>query len=297
MDYWGIGGACSLQVLPSFSVGSGGLEVAFLYSLSKLFTWILHCNLGTWWQSSCREFLKFSPWILHFFFLVVWWWLFCRVSLNYSLGFCIGVLVVWWKLFCRVFSKIFLWIWHWTWCFLVMAFHIFFLEFALDLFLLFHFCMVFCPLLHFAMDFVCVVGGFFCRVFSYFFWIMQWNLRLVVAFFGTVHAQAGAKGTGLWLSCCVFWFEPQWDMSFVQSPKLSWLYATSLCFQVATWISAWTLDWSSAVGEWCTSGSSPGKAIILAVRQVTDWAKMNLFSLHFFCFFFFLCLASMFVFF
>lgn len=78
-----------------------------------------------------------------------------------------------------------------------MAFHIFFLEFALDLFLLFHFCMVFCPLLHFAMDFVCVVGGFFCRVFSYFFWIMQWNLRLVVAFFGTVHAQAGAKGTGL----------------------------------------------------------------------------------------------------
>lgn len=164
MDYWGIGGACSLQVLPSFSVGFGGLEVAFLYSLSKLFTWILHCNLGTWWQPSCREFLKFSPWILHFF-LVVWWWLFCRVSLNYSLGFCIGVLVVWWKLFCRVFSKIFLWIWHWTWCFLVMAFHIFFLEFALDLFLLFHFCMVFCPLLHFSMDFVCVVGGFFVGCF------------------------------------------------------------------------------------------------------------------------------------
>lgn len=165
---WIIGGLVvpfSLHVLPSFSVGFGGLVVAFLYSLSKLFTWILHCNLGIWWQSSCREFLKFSPWILHcFFFLVVWWWLFCRVSLNYSLGFCIGVLGVWWKLLCRVFSKIFPWIWHWTWCFLEMAFHIFFLEFALDLFL-FHFCTVFCPL-HFAMDFVCVIGGLFCRVFS-----------------------------------------------------------------------------------------------------------------------------------
>lgn len=131
MDYWGIGGACSLQVLPSFSVGFGGLEVAFLYSLSKLFTWILHCNLGTWWQSSCREFLKFSPWILHFFF-----WLFgggssvgfpwiipldfalefllCGGSFSvgfsprFSYGFGIGLDVFWWWL-----SIYFSWNLHW----------------------------------------------------------------------------------------------------------------------------------------------------------------------------------------
>lgn len=161
----------------------GGLVVPVLFRFFQAFLWdlgdlkwlfctvCLSCSLGF-----CIVILALggslpvgnslnSPLEFCIFFLVVWWWLFCRVSLNYSLGFCIGVLVVWWKLFCRVFSKIFLWIWHWTWCFLVMAFHIFFLEFALDLFLLFHFCMVFCPLLHFSMDFVCVVGGFFVGCF------------------------------------------------------------------------------------------------------------------------------------